>query len=355
MTYRYKGFDIESEMHSQNRIRGINVSKYYKCSTSYTNASGRKFYIDDFKLKIGYDIQNDSKKALEEGIRKRVDYMYNQYLSSVSLVNTMFANREYEATPIMDSQTHIDIDRWKEIAESSLDWFAEHFDEGELHDILTTRLGMTEDEISNSGFDLSDNQDQTKEQKISKRKDNMSTRSLIAKQIGDDKFRTIYCHMDGYLTHNGALLVDHYDTPEKVDEILALGDLSFLTPQLYPDPNKPHSFDYNNRQDGVTVAYGRDRGETDIEAQDLTMKELIDTQTWANYCYVFTDDNRWKYFQYGKDDYELKDVESAVAKEYENYGINERPAEYYGFLTDSIAEEMKHVEAEDEIEIQPTE
>ena len=37
----------------------------------------------------------------------------------------------------------------------------------------------------------------------------MSTRSYIAKQIGDNQFHTIYCHSDGYLTHNGAMLLDH--------------------------------------------------------------------------------------------------------------------------------------------------
>ena len=52
----------------------------------------------------------------------------------------------------------------------------------------------------------------------------MSTRSYIAKQIGDNKYRTIYCHSDGYLTYNGAMLLDHYNSPEKLDELLRLGD-----------------------------------------------------------------------------------------------------------------------------------
>lgn len=179
----------------------------------------------------------------------------------------------------------------------------------------------------------------------------MSTRSLIAKQVGDDLYCNIYCHMDGYLTHNGALLIDHYNTPEKVDEILNLGDLSFLTPELYPDPAKPHSFDYHNRQEGVTVAYGRDRGETDVAAKFSTFEELKNTECWAAYCYVFTQDNKWKYFQYGTDDFELKDVDEAVTAEYAKYGISERPENYYGFLTNDIAEEMKASTIETDIEI----
>ena len=86
----------------------------------------------------------------------------------------------------------------------------------------------------------------------------MSTRSYIAKQIGDNKYRTIYCHSDGYLTYNGAMLLDHYNSPEKLDELLRLGDLSCLGVNINPDPSRPHSFDHKKRQDGVTVAYGRD-------------------------------------------------------------------------------------------------
>ena len=89
----------------------------------------------------------------------------------------------------------------------------------------------------------------------------MSTRSLIAMQIEEDKYRTIYCHSDGYLTYNGAMLLDYYNTPEKVKELIDLGSISFLAKKLNPDPSKPHSFNYDERQEDVVVAYGRDRGE----------------------------------------------------------------------------------------------
>lgn len=82
----------------------------------------------------------------------------------------------------------------------------------------------------------------------------MSTRSLIAKKIGEDKYLTIYCHSDGYLTYNGALLLDHYNLTDQVDKLLALGDISYLAERLEPDPSLPHSFDYDKRQEGVTLA-----------------------------------------------------------------------------------------------------
>ena len=127
----------------------------------------------------------------------------------------------------------------------------------------------------------------------------MSTRSFIAKQTGEDEYLTVYCHSDGYLTYNGALLLDCYNTPEQVDELLKLGDLSYLAESLYPNPDYPHSFDYGERQSGVTVAYGRDRGDKDVAAVRMTMAQLDDPNNWTEYVYIFTQENEWKYFAAG--------------------------------------------------------
>ena len=56
----------------------------------------------------------------------------------------------------------------------------------------------------------------------------MGTRSYIARQIGDDQYLTIYCQLNGYPEDTGATLVKHYDTSEKVNALLALGDLYYL-------------------------------------------------------------------------------------------------------------------------------
>ena len=74
----------------------------------------------------------------------------------------------------------------------------------------------------------------------------MSTRSYICVKQNDGSYKGVYCHWDGYLTYNGAMLLDHYNSLEKANEILALGDISSLKENLYPDPAKgPHSFDYD--------------------------------------------------------------------------------------------------------------
>lgn len=179
----------------------------------------------------------------------------------------------------------------------------------------------------------------------------MSTRSYIAKQIGDDKFKTIYCHSDGYLTHNGAMLLDHYSDPEKLDELLKLGDISYLAPNINPDPTKPHSFNFDERQDGVVLAYGRDRGEKDVAAHDYNKHELTD-EAWVAYIYVYNKDNQWVYGTPGQDLSEFRDVREGLESAYSYYGI-ERPEGYYGLMTKDIAEEFKNQDAgEDEAPVQ---
>lgn len=158
-------------------------------------------------------------------------------------------------------------------------------------------------------------------------------------QIGADKYRTIYCHSDGYLSHNGALLIDHYDTPEKVKELIDIGGISCLAPNLNPDPSKPHGFEYTTRQDGVVVAYGRDRGEKGMEAKEYAFNELDDPNSWADYIYVYTEENRWKFFRHGYSQEGLKEIEPVLKFQYEQFGV-ERPEGYYGFITQEIIDEL---------------
>lgn len=173
----------------------------------------------------------------------------------------------------------------------------------------------------------------------------MSTRSLIAKKIGEDKYLTIYCHSDGYLTYNGALLLDHYNTPEQVNKLLALGDISYLAKRLEPDPSLPHSFDYDERQEGVTLAYGRDRGEKGTQAREATLADLDDESNWTEYVYIYDENGKWKYFKAGESKNGLRDVQVDLDNEYLQYGMK-RTEGYYGFLSDDI---IKHLKAEQEL------
>lgn len=66
----------------------------------------------------------------------------------------------------------------------------------------------------------------------------MGTRSSIAIKT-ENGIKAIYCHWDGYVDHNGRILREHYDTPSKVADLIALGDLSSLRQEI----GQVHSFD----------------------------------------------------------------------------------------------------------------
>ncbi len=87
----------------------------------------------------------------------------------------------------------------------------------------------------------------------------MATRSTISIQNADGTIDSIYCHWDGYPSNNGALLLKHYNTEDKIRELISLGSLSSLHERVKPTTGIQHSFDMP--ENGVTVAYHRDRGE----------------------------------------------------------------------------------------------
>lgn len=113
----------------------------------------------------------------------------------------------------------------------------------------------------------------------------MGTRSYIARQIGDDQYLTIYCQLNGYPEDTGATLVKHYDTSEKVNALLALGDLYYLREKLSPDPGR---HDFIAPQPGVTLAYRRDGDCPGWEATIKTFEELYDAADWAGIEYIYS-------------------------------------------------------------------
>lgn len=86
----------------------------------------------------------------------------------------------------------------------------------------------------------------------------MSTHAGIGIQDADGSVRAIYCHHDGYPEHVGKVLVEHFATRERVEELLALGSLNALgrdgTLRHYPDAGL--------FEDHGTDAYHRDQGES---------------------------------------------------------------------------------------------
>jgi len=124
----------------------------------------------------------------------------------------------------------------------------------------------------------------------------MATRSfkgLLRKTEGGLVVDFTYTHLDGYPSWLGKILVEHYSDLNRLKELLSLGDTSVLYPALYPsevEGCEKHSFD--TPCDGVTIFYGRDRGEDNVNMKTLTWKEFLDTakESGAEFLYVAVPD-----------------------------------------------------------------
>ena len=118
----------------------------------------------------------------------------------------------------------------------------------------------------------------------------MATRSNIAIVNQDKSISSIYCHWDGYPEYVGKMLLNHYNNVGIINELLDLGNLSQLCGKLYS--TDIHTFD--KPEEGVCVAYGRERGEKNQEAivfEDLGEFEDSASNSWADYQYLFDNGN----------------------------------------------------------------
>ncbi len=167
----------------------------------------------------------------------------------------------------------------------------------------------------------------------------MSTRSYIGIELDDGRILGSYCHSDGYLTYNGAMLLDHYSDRAKVEKLISLGDMATLNECIDPNPDFAHSFE--DRQEGVTVFYGRDRREKGTEPKIIDLDDINSPDSWIEYCYVYGKDGKWRYFVCGQSEKPVfRDLKEGLDEEYRCLGFK-RPKGYYGFYTKSDVEKLR--------------
>jgi hypothetical protein len=121
--------------------------------------------------------------------------------------------------------------------------------------------------------------------------------------------KSIYCHWDGYLEHNGAILEKHYSNSPKVNNLIALGDLSSLRPEIGVKhlfssielPKEEREAHEEAVKDMCTF-YTRDRGEDTPYKHFSTAKEAAAYYdgSWCEYFYLFKYDEdlesgKWYY------------------------------------------------------------
>jgi hypothetical protein len=123
----------------------------------------------------------------------------------------------------------------------------------------------------------------------------MGTRSTITIKLGKDgvpnrwegKYYSVYCHWDGYVSHNGRILVEHYNNYDKAHALIQLGGISSLAPSI----EKPDGHSFDSPVEGYTTFYGRDRGESDMEPTLYSDWEEV-VRSGESYNYLF-DNGVW--------------------------------------------------------------
>ena len=141
----------------------------------------------------------------------------------------------------------------------------------------------------------------------------MSTNAFIGIRE-NNSITYIYNHSDGYLEYLGRMLIEHYNSEEKAKALVALGDVSVVKEKLAPAEGTVHGFDYDKRQEGVSVFYGRDRGEDWESIKPITIQNTVfDEHTYYNYLYD-VEQGRWLVSKNGKTFQGLKETVAKHSK-----------------------------------------
>ena len=112
----------------------------------------------------------------------------------------------------------------------------------------------------------------------------MATRSTIALEYADGTVGQIYCHWDGYLEHNGKILLNAYTDPFEVRELLDNGDMSTLSETV----------------DGCE--FYKERGEDCPQRMFKDYADYRKNGQFEEYNYILRRDGKWYVEFYGEFD-----------------------------------------------------
>lgn len=105
------------------------------------------------------------------------------------------------------------------------------------------------------------------------------------------------------------------NSEEKAKALVALGDVSIVKEKLKPAEGTVHSFNVGERQDGVSVFYGRDRNEDWESIKPITIQNTVfDEHQYYNYLYD-VEQSCWLFTRNGKDFQKLEEVIAELSSE----------------------------------------
>ena len=116
----------------------------------------------------------------------------------------------------------------------------------------------------------------------------MATRSRIGIQLSDNSVLSVYHHWDGYPQWLGRILKTHYNTKEKVADLIDGGDMSVCwTDDTF---HGPHGM---GKKKEYSPQYYSERGENCPPRYDNDMEEFFSDN--EEYSYIFRNGNWFAY------------------------------------------------------------
>lgn len=132
----------------------------------------------------------------------------------------------------------------------------------------------------------------------------MGTRSRIGVVNPDGTITSVYCHWDGYPEHHLPILTGHYTTKDKVADLLALGSLSSLGPEIgvrHPfdwGDDFPYELRIKHPYYPMCTSHLRDRGDLgEIAALDDRQDFMERCRNCDAVWFYLFDNGQWKHGQ----------------------------------------------------------
>ena len=129
----------------------------------------------------------------------------------------------------------------------------------------------------------------------------MATRSRIGLELADGSILSAYSHWDGYPEWMGRILRTHYNTKEKVAELIDGGDMT--------SPWTEDRWNSETKAQEYGPQYYSQRGDNCPPRLDSTLIDYLLHENNEEFAYLFTRYNKWVcYNMHQFDDAKLPEV-----------------------------------------------
>jgi hypothetical protein len=142
----------------------------------------------------------------------------------------------------------------------------------------------------------------------------MGTRSRIGIEMPNHTVVSVYCHWDGYVEHNGKILVEHYQNRDDVQELIDGGSISSLRTRGTWDHSSPLRDEngeyisdaagylkYKNDREPQPLYHSERAGQReDVSLEHTSFNEFVSGKLGGEeYAYLFDLNDNWKAYKIG--------------------------------------------------------